>query len=143
MKIEDQRGETEPGSLSGWFRSWRYFFWILALILLVVFFYAEENLRGRWSWKNYQRERQARGEIVDGSAFVPRLVADSENFATTPLLAPLFEFSPGTQQWRDANAQKRAQSFATNYDTAASALKSRASPRSNSWVAPRADLVAW
>jgi len=99
------------------------------LILLVAFFYAEENLRGRWSWKNYQREQQARGEIVDGSAFVPPPVADSENFATTPLLAPLFEFSPGTQQWPDANAQKRAQSFATNYDAAASALKSRASPR--------------
>jgi len=143
MKTNDERRETDRESLSMWFRSWRYFFWILALILLVVFFYAEENFRGRWSWNHYQRELKARGEPVDGSAFVPPPVADSENFAMTPLLAPLFEFIPGTQHWRDTNALTRAQSVVTNYNAAASSLQSHARARSNSWVGPRTDLIAW
>jgi hypothetical protein len=125
------------------FRSWRYFFWLLILALLIVLFYGEENWRGRRDLENYKRDLQARGQTVDPSAFVPPPVPDGENFALTPLLAPLFDFLPGTQKWRDTNALQRAQGFAPLYDAARRSIKDEKQVRSNSWVKAGIDLVAW
>ena len=43
--------ERKAESFSAWFRSWRYFFWLLGLCLLVALFYAEENWRGERAWE--------------------------------------------------------------------------------------------
>jgi hypothetical protein len=131
------------GNFSAWFRSWRYFFWLLGLALLVALFYGEENWRGRRSWQNYQQKLRTRGEVVDAKTLVPPPVPDEKNFAMTSLLGPLFEFIPGTQHWRDTNAMKRAGEIAPRYDAAARALKLEKSVRSNSWIAPRTDMAAW
>jgi hypothetical protein len=123
--------------------SWRYFFAFIALLGLVGLVYYEENWRGPRAWENYKKEREARGEQFDASAFVPPMVPPSENFAMTPLLAPLFDFIPGTQKWRNTNAFAYANGFAPEYDRAARAVKSSKSTRSNSWITTEIDLIAW
>src|ERR1700747_2771238 len=132
-----------PGSLSELFHAWRHFFWLLALIALVLIFYAEENWRGEWAWNRYRREKLAQGEVFDASSFVPSAVADDENFAMTPALAPLFDFIPGTQKWRNTNALDLARTFCAAYDAASGSIKSSKGQRSTSWTGPRTDLVEW
>jgi hypothetical protein len=130
-------------SISAWFRSWRYFFWLLALCVLIALFYAEENWRGQRAWKEYRHQMEARGELLDPLGFVPPPVPKRENFAMTPLLAPLFEFIPGTQKWRTTNALEWARDFAPGYDAAARMVKLPKEVRSNSWIAARTDLAVW
>jgi hypothetical protein len=88
----DERGSQK---ISGWYRSWRYFFVLFIIVGLVVVFYAEENWRSRRALEQYKREWAARGYSFEPAAFIPELVPDSQNFALTPLLGPLFEFQPG------------------------------------------------
>src|SRR5436190_24011335 len=94
------RPSETPTGFRSWLRSWRYFFWLLALAILVGLFYLEEDWRGKRAWEQYKAHLQARGERFDRSSFIPPAVPLSENFAMTPALAPLFEFIPGTQKWR-------------------------------------------
>src|ERR1041385_7765208 len=72
---------------------------------IVALFYGEENWRGRRAWNNYRRELEARGEPFDLKSFIPKPVPDEQNFAMTPLLAPLFDFEPGTQHRRDRSEE--------------------------------------
>jgi hypothetical protein len=125
-----------PGSFSEWLHTWRYFFWLLGVGAIVILVYAEENWRGAWLWERYQHQLEARGERLKASALVPPIVADDENFAMTPLLAPLLGFSSGSPPWN-------ARAFAPRYDAAELTLRPKFEPRSNSWVAARIDLVAW
>jgi hypothetical protein len=131
------------GSVAALLHSWRYFFAFIALLGLVGLFYFEENWRGARAWGTYKRERVARGERFDASAIIPAMVPPSDNLATTPLLAPLFDFIPGTQKWRNTNAFAHANGFAAEYDRAARAVKASKSTRSNSWVTTEIDLAAW
>jgi len=136
-------GATTSTSLRTWLRSWRYFFVLLGLTLAVGLFYVEENWRGHRAWLNYQRELQIRGEPAEASSVIPPPVPEDKNFAATPLLAPLFQFIPGSQHWSDTNALTRAQGFAPWYDAAARVLKTEKTAHSNSWVLSRTDLAAW
>jgi hypothetical protein len=131
------------GSVAALLHSWRYFFAFIALMGAVGLFYFEENWRGPRAWQKYKGEREAKGERFDASAFVPPLVSPEENFAMTPLLAPLFDFIPGTQKWRSTNAYGYASGFASEYDRAARAVKAGKTTRSNSWLTTEIDLVAW
>ncbi len=140
---EPEGPDRAPGSFGEWLHAWRYFFWFLALLLVSATFYQEENWRGRWVWEKQKRNLEALGEQLESSAFLPPRVPDSENFAMTPLLAPLFEFTPGTQRWRDTNGLRRVQVFAPSYDVASAKVKPPKGARSNSWVRPGMDLPAW
>src|ERR1051326_1300263 len=105
-----------PGSFAALLRTWRYLFAFIALVLFVGLFYFEENWRGPRAWEKYKKQQEARGERCDAAALVPAAVPPSENFALTPLLAPLFDFIPGTQRWRNTNAMGYANGFAPAYD---------------------------
>lgn len=131
------------GSFSELFHAWRYFFWLVVLAALVVLFYTEENWRGQWAWDRHQQQLQARGAPIAASDFIPAPVPDDENFAMTPLLAPLFDFVPGTQKWRTTNGPALPQSFAARYDAASSLIKSKPGPHSTSWTGPTTDLIEW
>jgi len=137
--------ETAPprGLLAETIHTWRYLAWLLAILMLVVFYYAEENWRGRRAWAKFQQQMLAQGMPVDRSRIIPPRVADSDNFAMTPLLAPLFTFIPGTQKWIDTNALAQTRNFAKRYDQAADRVQSRDQVRSNSWVRSRTDLPLW
>jgi hypothetical protein len=136
--------ERAAESFSAWFRSWRYFFWFLGLCLLIALFYAEENWRGQRDWEKYRRQKEARGERLNPLSFVPPPVPESENFAMTPLLAPLFPFKPSPQQGSGTNnALGWAHGFAPAFDAAARSVKLPKQIRSNSWVTARTDLAVW
>jgi hypothetical protein len=123
--------------------SWRYFFAFIALLGLAGMFYFEENWRGPRAWDKYKRAREAQGQRFENSTVVPAVVPPNENFAMTPFLAPMFDFFPGTQKWRNTNTMAVIGGFAPEYDRAARAVKASKSTRSNSWVTTEIDLVAW
>lgn len=132
-----------PASLKALLRTWRYLFIFIAVIVFVGLFYWEEDWRGPRAWEKYKKQQEARGERFDAQAFVPPVVPPSENFALTPLLAPLFDFIPGTQKWRNTNAMGYANGFAPAYDRAAKASKTVKNERSNSWITTKIDLPLW
>jgi hypothetical protein len=84
----------------------------VALVTLVALVMVFENWRGKRAWLRYKAEWEAKGEKFDIASFLPPRVPDSENFAMTPFLAPLLDYTqrPGAV-WRDSNALARAQSI--------------------------------
>lgn len=124
-------------------KAWRWVISLMVLVLVVALFYAEEDWRGARAWKKCQQELAARGEPVSPSQLVPAPVPDAENFAMTPFLAPLFQFEPGTQKWRDTNAVAEIQAFPREFNTAAGKVKHDQITVSNSWVYRAIDLKAW
>ena len=98
------------------FLRWRSLRWgvggLIVLLLVLVFFYAEENWRGRQAWAAYQRVLKAKGLDFNWHALAPPPVADRDNFAMTPFFAALFDYAPGTHTPRDMVAYNRSASFA-------------------------------
>ncbi len=70
-------------------------FVLAALITLGALLIAEENWRGSRAWRNYKSAMEAKGERFDAARLIPPKVPDEENFAMTPLLAPIFNLPPG------------------------------------------------
>jgi len=116
---------------------------VAAFAVLVAILYLEENERGERVWTQYKQQQEARGEHLDPAALVPPLVPDDENFASTPFLAPLFDFLPGTQQRRDPNAPEPTKTLAPQFDAATARLRPDKVARSNSWISAGIDLPAW
>ena len=77
-----------------WLFSWRTIrrclFALACLATLLALFYAEENWRGRRAWNKYRQELETRGEQLDYRTFIPKPVADEQNFAATPLVKSWF-----------------------------------------------------
>lgn len=95
MRIAENQQQRRFGRR--WIR--RSLFCLGAFVLLLVFFYAEEDWRGRRDWNGYRQAKEAAGEHLDFSAYIRKPVPDEENFATAPivksLLRPDFPFFPG------------------------------------------------
>lgn len=138
---------TDPSpnqsELKHWFRSWRYLFYLLGLVAVVLVFYGEEDWRGYHAWQRYKEKTTARGGRIEPESFIPAPVPDDENFAMSPVLAPLFDFEPGTQHWRDTNAPHAFQPLTSRFESAANLVKQPSGPRANTWVRPATDLDAW
>ena len=58
---------------------------LAALGMLVVLFYAEEDLRGWHAWNKFKHQWEARGEKFDAASAVPPRVPDDQNFAMSPV----------------------------------------------------------
>src|SRR5439155_7394776 len=82
--IERPRTELAKGSHSGW-GIWAAAC-IVAFIALVI---VGEDFAAQRAWEKYQQE--AGGNGPDFMSLVPPPVPDDQNFAMTPLLAPMFE----------------------------------------------------
>jgi len=141
-RAEDRTPATRKGGdLSEFLHSWRYFIWLLGFVFAAGLFYAEENWRGQCAWNRYKRTLAARGEPLKRSAVVPLEVPDDQNFATTPVLAPLFDFVPGMSP--GSSPLNSISLFSSNYDNASRGLNVTNVARSNSWIRARTDLPAW
>ncbi len=77
---------------------------VVCVITLAALLYTIENWRGKRAWSAYEKTMDAKGEILDFRKLVPPPVPDDQNFAMTPFLAPLLDFHPGTQTYRNTNA---------------------------------------
>src|SRR5690348_8820747 len=84
---------------------------VVLVLLLPVLFY-EENWRGKNAWENYRHKLISHGVQLDWHALAPPPVPDAENLATTPFLAALFDYVPGTYTPRDLRAYNRVAGFA-------------------------------
>ena len=115
--MSEQIEKASPGQVL-WRMAKKLLFVAVCLLTLIALFYAEENWRGKHDWEKYKREWEAKGEKFDFASFVPPPVPDDQNFAMTPLLAPLFDFNPeplqsGQSRWRDTNGYARLTDFAS------------------------------
>jgi hypothetical protein len=84
---------TETGSLSQprSRRRWRHALSFLgALAVTIALFYAEEDWRGRRAWENCQRELEAKGAVLDWSAFLPPPVPEDQNVFAVPEMQQWF-----------------------------------------------------
>ena len=61
---------------------------------------------------------EAKGESFDFSALLPPPVPEAENFAQTPLLKPLYEFTTSPVVWRDTNTLTRLHEISANLSNA-------------------------
>ena len=50
------------------------------LATVVAAFYTVENWRGQREWEHRRRELEAKGEVLDWSAYTPAPVPDQQNF---------------------------------------------------------------
>lgn len=76
-----------------WFTLRRVFLILMGLVVLVLVFYAEEDVRGWWAWHQFKHKWEARGERFDYASIVPPPVPDDENFALTPIVASCYEWA--------------------------------------------------
>ncbi len=90
----------------------RRFFVLACVTTLIALFYAEENWRGHHVWEQHKRAGEARGERFSLAELVPPPVPDAQNFAMTPLLKPLLDYTrvDGRVVWRDTNVFDRLRS---------------------------------
>ncbi|HVV01112.1 MAG TPA: hypothetical protein VHH88_07090 [Verrucomicrobiae bacterium] len=105
------------GIAGAYFFSWvrlgknfrRFLFGVACLITLIALFYAEEDWRGRRAWRLHKQKWEAKGEKFDIQGFVPPAVPDDQNFALTPLLKPIYEFTESRKGMvqTDTNAMAR------------------------------------
>jgi len=72
--------------LSSWRNFKRLLLGLACLAGLIVLFYAEEDIRGRLAWGQFNAHWEAKGEKFDFVAFIPPAVPDDQNFALTPLI---------------------------------------------------------
>ena len=137
---------TSKGSgIAEFLRTWRLLFWTIGLALLFPLFYAEENWRGQRAWERHKRTLES-GSISTAN-YVPPRVPDSDNFAMTPFLAPLFEYIPAAPtapvRWLDPKGFERATRFGVLFEEASQNVTPVRGSKSNSWLNTSADLAAW
>ena len=115
MHSKPSASPTSPVRPASWTVGRRLLVVSAALLTLVTLFYALENWRGGSAWASFQKEWAARGEPFELAAIVPKPVPDGENFATTPLLKPLLDYTRDAitkaTRWGDEVAKKRAESI--------------------------------
>jgi hypothetical protein len=79
----------------------RGFVGLLCFATLIVLFYAVEDYRGAKAWESVKSRLEARGENLDFNALIPPPIPDDENFAATPLLAALFDYTREPESWEN------------------------------------------
>ncbi len=62
-----------------------------SLVLLILFFYAEEDIRGRLAWEHFKATWTARGEKFTLAEIAPPPVPDEGNFALAPVVASSYQ----------------------------------------------------
>ena len=82
----------EPSQSPGkpWRRTRQLLIALAVLITLIALFYAEENWRGRRAWERCKRELEAKGAVLDWSAFIPPPVPDEQNIFKAPNMTEWF-----------------------------------------------------
>jgi hypothetical protein len=96
-----------------WVFCWRNFrrlmFGLACFLTLIALAWSEENWRGRRAWLRHRHEWEAKGQKFDITALLPPPVADDKNFALSPLLKPVLDFTQTATGvvWHDTNGLAR------------------------------------
>ena len=124
---------------------WRRTFFIFGCFaLIVIIFYAEEDLRGWHTWQQFKQQAEAAGEKLDFASIVPPAVPDEQNFAMAPIVASSYAASLDknghkiTPQLTNVVQRLRMNIFRDNDDNW------KQQPTNGSWAkATLTDLKAW
>lgn len=65
---------------------------LAVLVTLIAVVWLIENIRGKRAWDKFKAEMDAAGETLNPMDLLPDPVPDEQNFAMTPLLAPLLDY---------------------------------------------------
>ena len=132
---------------------------LIALACMATFIglcYTIEHWRGKRAWMEFKNRMEARGERFDLAYVVPKPVPDEQNFAMTPLLKPLLDYSVtnGGIKWHDEEGihrveavdvgvtMRRPQPDISQFGTPE--LQQQRPPKLNRWTSgERANLKAW
>jgi hypothetical protein len=97
--------DFEPAKTHGSVRHW-LLLGIAGLLMLIILFYVEEDVRGKMGWNKLKVAQEAAGEKFDLADFIPPTVPDDENFALSPVLRSALDYDQTTNglRWRDTNA---------------------------------------
>jgi hypothetical protein len=98
MESPTNISRVHSGFLKRFFRvslSCRIVIGIVAVIILVVAFYGEENWRGKRAWENYKSELEAEGAVLDWNAYIPPPIPDDQNIFKAPKIEEWFVKIPG------------------------------------------------
>ena len=120
--------EKRPARRARSLRSFLYFIGLIALVIAA--FYAEEDGRGRLSWKAFKNDWEARGENFNPANFVPPAVPNDKNFALTPIVYTTY----GQILTRDGKVipdDKRDPNFINSLDLKWGSLESDLTPTTN------------
>lgn len=102
-----------------------------------------ENWRGQRAWNQFRAEWEAKGERFDLASSIPQPVPYEENFATTPLLAPLLDYyrAPGQPvRWNNPKGNERARALGSPFSND----RKRKMPPFGQWQAATfTDLEQW
>ena len=133
--------QTIPSASSnpGWRALRRCLIGFAGLVTLIALFYAEEDVRGHLAWNSYLREAARRGIDMNFRDLVPPPVADDQNFAMTPFLAPLLDFNPkplasGQSPWRNQPGQDRAMNYFKNFNAALNSVPNQHTNPEEPWT---------
>jgi hypothetical protein len=103
-----------------WLCCWRHLrrvlYGIAGVVVVILLGFAEEYWRGSHAWRSHERLLAAKGEHLTLSSLVPPAVPDERNFALTPLLRPVLDYSRGPSGlvWRDTNGTARLERIAAD-----------------------------
>ena len=125
-------------------RLFKYFAgFVVLLILAVLGGVIYLNWKGEREWQAFRSEWEAKGEKFDPKDFVPAAVPDEQNFATTPLLAALSDFTKPPRQsirWNNPELKDRVTAIGAVFQNQGR----RKSPAAGQWqLAIPMDLIPW
>jgi hypothetical protein len=60
------------------------------LVLAVIFFYGEEDWRGKRAWDMCKRDLAAKGQVLDAQSLIPQRLPDDQNILKAPKMADWF-----------------------------------------------------
>jgi hypothetical protein len=115
MKIPVSPG----GRLGPWPKARRLATILAWVATLAALYYAFSLWRGKRAWEHYRREVESKGESLRWSDLIPAGVTPERNFAATPFLTPLFDYSWVESQsafvWKSPNEYRRTVEFAPEF----------------------------
>jgi hypothetical protein len=119
----------------------RFLIALACLAVLLVLWCMFVNRLYKHEWQRCKSELEAQGEHLDFEHFIPPPVDDAKNFAMTPLLKPLFDYTrdPKTKEPIFSNPDPPVKNFRIEIKGSNAAL-----PHLNAWQTGNArDLKAW
>ncbi len=107
-----------------------------AIVALGALWHGVENWRGQRAWNRFQRELQARGEILDVESIAPPAIPPEQNFAAAPVWAPLFGSAEGGGPGRpNRDGQRLNTLHSVNLEGQPKSWRNPGGPGSGNWRA--------
>lgn len=103
MDTSNSSASPQPAASGRWRLARRLLIAVAVLATLTAVFYTVENWRGKRAWEQCRRALEAKGEVLDWTAYIPAPVPDDQNFFKAEKMQEWFGKSP----WQGAPSSPR------------------------------------